>query len=96
MLFPLSDPAVLSFGEGSGEIYLSIVSCDGNESSISECNTSLDFYYSHSEDAGVSCLKSMIAQHATYSHLSSDLSCSGYYICNSLHHHSTVYSGYFD
>ena len=45
------------FGEGSGPIILSNVTCDGNESSIDQCDHSGWFNHScsHQEDVGVSC-----------------------------------------
>ena len=53
----LTDPAVLSFGSGSGEIQLMSVNCDGSESLLLDCNADTDTSdCSHPEDAGVSCL----------------------------------------
>ena len=48
------------FGQGSGSIWLSGVTCTGNESTIASCghlgiNTTTDCY--HNEDAGVKCSK---------------------------------------
>ena len=46
-----------SFGAGSGPIFLSNLSCSGNESHIMACpkHSSADHNCTHSEDAGVIC-----------------------------------------
>ena len=46
-----------SFGPGSGPIFLSNLSCSGNESHITACpnHGSADLNCTHSEDAGVIC-----------------------------------------
>ena len=54
---------MLSFGEGSGEIHSTFVTCDGNENAISECGAFLNYRCSHTEDAGVSCLSGKMQHH---------------------------------
>ena len=57
----LADPAVLSFGSGSGEIQLTSVNCDGSESVLLDCDAYTDTIdCGHIEDAGVSCLSGKI------------------------------------
>ncbi|XP_068076834.2 scavenger receptor cysteine-rich domain-containing protein DMBT1 isoform X2 [Danio rerio] len=45
------------FGEGVGIVYLSSVTCSGNEASLSNCGSKTmgEFYCAHSRDAGVVC-----------------------------------------
>lgn len=54
----LAAPAFATFGEGNGHIWLSDVSCLGNESSIEDCphrGWSVYGYCYHEEDASVIC-----------------------------------------
>ena len=46
------------FGQGSGPILFSGVSCNGNEFSLDQCGfSSTPYYGSHSADVGVKCLE---------------------------------------
>ena len=46
------------FGQGSGPILFSDVSCNGNEFSLDQCGFSSKTYFSsHSTDVGVKCLE---------------------------------------
>ena len=46
------------FGQGSGPILFSSVSCNGNESSLDQCGfSSTPYHNSHSSDVGVKCLE---------------------------------------
>ena len=50
------------FGQGSGPILFSDVSCNGNEFSLDHCGFSSNPYFSsHSSDVGVKCLEESIA-----------------------------------
>ena len=50
------------FGQGSGPILFSDVSCNGNEFSLEHCGFSSNPYFSsHSSDVGVKCLEESIA-----------------------------------
>ena len=53
-----SAPSNAFFGEGTGEIVLDDISCDGTESDLSQCGHGgyLNHNCVHSEDAGVICL----------------------------------------
>ena len=46
------------FGQGSGPILFSDISCNGNELSLDHCGfSSTPYYSSHSTDVGVKCLE---------------------------------------
>ena len=45
-----------NFGLGIDPIFLDYVLCNGNESSLSECMSSLTSNCSHFQDAGVFCI----------------------------------------
>ena len=45
------------FGQGSGPILFSDVSCNGNVSSLDQCGSSTPYSSSHSTDVGVKCLE---------------------------------------
>ena len=46
------------FGQGSGPILFSDVSCNGNEFTLDQCGfNSTPYYSSHSTDVGVKCLE---------------------------------------
>ena len=47
----------LEYGEGTGEILMNEVNCNGSESKIINCSASTWLYHtcSHGDDAGVSC-----------------------------------------
>ena len=47
------------FGEGSGPILFTHLTCIGNEHKLEDCPSSNPFpyYYSHSADVGVKCLE---------------------------------------
>ena len=45
-----------AFGQGSGEIFLSDLACNGSEGELSHCPSGDGSRCSHSEDAGVRCI----------------------------------------
>ena len=47
-----------SYGQGTGPVFLNLVSCYGNESSILNCSSSRVYSYcsSHYSDSGVECV----------------------------------------
>ena len=50
-----------AFGNGSGPIWLRGVNCDGTETTLADCPTSIfDYCSSHFEDAGVRCLSKFL------------------------------------
>ena len=58
--FGLSGTAIGSsgFGQGLGQIWMSSVTCTGNESTLASCGhlgVGINNYCSHNEDAGVRC-----------------------------------------
>jgi hypothetical protein len=59
--YPGSSPIAYSsdyYGQGSGQIWLTRVSCSGNETKLSDCESSgfgLAYYCVHNQDVGVNC-----------------------------------------
>uniref|UniRef100_A0A3P9CY99 SRCR domain-containing protein n=1 Tax=Maylandia zebra TaxID=106582 RepID=A0A3P9CY99_9CICH len=66
----LEVPQSVQFGAGTGQIWLSGVSCSGNESSLTECQHSgwgnYYNYYGHSYDVGVICSGDKTFLYGTY------------------------------
>ena len=48
-----------AFGQGSGEIFLEEVECDGTETTLDDCLSGVVSNCSHVEDAGVRCMGKM-------------------------------------
>lgn len=53
-------PSRHNYGQGSGQIFLNNVGCNGNESSLIECSHSISHVCSHNSAIAVQCSTSKI------------------------------------